>query len=89
MEKKNWALKKLLEAVEREFSWKPLKPIALKKVKKYVAGYEKPSRETLDRISLFVGFQDWDSFQKAIHGEAGGLSNYESSDSKSDIKEKK
>ena len=87
MEKKHWELRKLLEAVERELSWKPLKPIALKKVKTYLAGREKPSRETLDRISLFVGFQDWDSFQKALHGEADGLSNYEKSNDNTEKKD--
>lgn len=29
--------------------------------------HERPSREALDRLALFVGFQDWDSFQKEIH----------------------
>ncbi|MBR1621864.1 MAG: hypothetical protein IJ669_07085 [Prevotella sp.] len=80
MEKKHWELRKLLEAVERELNWKPLKPIALSKVKRYLSGHEKPSHETLDRISLFVGFQDWESFQKALHGEADGQENYEASD---------
>ena len=30
----------------------------------------KPNRKTLDRLSLLVGFQDWDSFQEALQGEA-------------------
>ena len=58
MEKKRKALKKLLEAVEKEI-------------------LKKPNKKTLDKLSLFVGYQDWESFQEAIHGEAGGLSNYE------------
>jgi hypothetical protein len=58
MEKKRKALKKLLEAVEKEI-------------------LKKPNRKTLDRLSLFVGYQDWESFQEAVHGEADGLSNYE------------
>lgn len=28
------------------------------------AFHERPSRETLDRLALFVGFQDWESFCK-------------------------
>ena len=58
MEKKRKALKKLLEAVEKEI-------------------LKRPNRKTLDRLSLFVGYQDWESFQEAVHGEADGLSNYE------------
>lgn len=80
MEKKRWELKKLLEAVERELSWKPLKPLALTKVKGYLRGTEKPKKSTLDKISLFVGFQDWDSFQEALHGEADAATNYKGSE---------
>ena len=57
MEKKRLALKKLLEAVEKEL-------------------LRKPNRKTLDRLSLLAGFQDWDSFQDAIHGDADGNTNY-------------
>ena len=49
MEKKRLALRKLLEAVEKEI-------------------LKKPNRKTLDRLSLLAGFQDWDSFQDALHG---------------------
>lgn len=52
MEKKRHALRKLLEAVEKEL-------------------LQKPNRKTLDRLSLLAGFQDWDSFQEALHGESG------------------
>lgn len=58
MEKKHFALKKLLEAVEKEL-------------------LRKPNRKTLDRLSLLAGFQDWDSFQDAIHGDADAKTNYE------------
>ena len=58
MEKKHFALKKLLEAVEKEL-------------------LKKPNRKTLDRLSLLAGFQDWDSFQEALHGDADPKSNYE------------
>ncbi|MBR1687007.1 MAG: hypothetical protein IJ710_00545 [Prevotella sp.] len=58
MEKKRKALRRLLEAVEKEI-------------------LRKPNRKTLDRLSLLAGFQDWDSFQEALHGEAGAETNYE------------
>lgn len=74
MEQKKWALKKLLEAVEKELSWKPVKPVAMSKLARYLKGIEKPKRETLDKISLFVGFQDWDSFQEALKGKDDGES---------------
>ena len=57
MEKKRKALRKLLEAVEKEI-------------------LKKPDKKTLDRLSLFVGFQDWESFQEALHGEASADENY-------------
>ena len=57
MEKKRQALRKLLEAVEKEI-------------------LKKPDRKTLDRLSLLVGFQDWDSFQEALHGDVSAEENY-------------
>lgn len=57
MEKKRLALRKLLEAVEKEI-------------------LRKPDRKTLDRLSLLVGFQDWASFQDALHGDASADENY-------------
>ena len=50
MEKKRIALRKLLEAVEKEL-------------------LHKPDRKTLDRLSLLAGFQSWEDFQNALHGE--------------------
>lgn len=46
-----------------------------RKLKKLLEAVEKellkrPSRKTLDRLSLLVGFQDWDDFQKAWDGGA-------------------
>lgn len=80
MDKKHWELRKLREAIERERNWKPVKSLALKKVIDYIHGIEKPKKETLDKLSLFVGFQDWDSFQKALHGEADASENYDDGD---------
>jgi hypothetical protein len=84
MERKHWELRKLREAIEREMSRKPAKPLALKKVLAYIHGIEKPKKETLDKLSLFVGFQDWDSFQKALHGEADASENYDDGESKAE-----
>ena len=50
MEKKRLALRKLLEAVEKEI-------------------LKKPDKKTLDRLALLAGFQSWDDFQHALHGE--------------------
>ena len=36
---------------------------------------KKPNRKTLDRLSLLAGFQDWESFQEALHGEADAKTN--------------
>ena len=47
-----------------------LKSQALKKVWGFLKGKEKPSKETLDKVALFAGFQDWESFQKALHGDS-------------------
>mgnify|MGYP007101999700 CR=1 FL=1 len=57
MEKKQHALRKLLEAVEHEL-------------------LKRPNRKTLDRLSLLAGFQDWETFQEALHGEADGSTNF-------------
>ena len=57
MEKKRKALRKLLEAVEKEL-------------------LHKPDKKALDRLSLLVGFKDWESFQDALHGDASADKNY-------------
>jgi len=69
MEKKRHALRKLLEAVEKEL-------------------LKKPNRKTLDRLSLLAGFQDWDDFQEALHGEANAQTNYELKDKKKETTQK-
>lgn len=58
MEKKQHALRKLLEAVEHEL-------------------LRKPNAKTLDRLSLLVGFQDWETFQETLNGETSGGVNFE------------
>lgn len=37
----------------------------------------KPNAKTLDRLSMLAGFQDWDSFQEALHGEADARTNFQ------------
>lgn len=76
MEKKNLELRKLLEAVEHQLTKNPFKALARTKLTGYLKGIEKPSRETLDRISLLVGFQDWEGFREALHGEDDGANSF-------------
>lgn len=76
MEKKNKELRKLLEAVEQQLVKNPFKALAKSKLTSYLKGIEKPKRETLDRISLLVGFQNWEGFREALHGEDDGQNSY-------------
>ena len=46
-----------------------LTPDSLKKLKNYFTGAEKTSRQTLDRLALFAGFQDWESLKKTFMEE--------------------
>ena len=69
MEKKLFELTKLKEAINRMPEKRLLRPLALKKVLAYLQGKEKTTKKTLDRLSLFVGFQDWESFKEAVHGD--------------------
>ena len=60
------------------------KRIALRKLLEAVEHelLRKPNRKTLDRLSLLAGFQDWDTFQEALHGEADGTTNFEAHEPK-------
>ena len=69
MEKKLFELTKLKEAINRMPEKRLLRPLALKKVLAYLQGKEKPTKKTLDRLSLFVGLRDWESFKEAVHGD--------------------
>ena len=55
----------LLKAVERKFNDNAHKPAVLKKIAAHIKSAEKPGKETLDRLSLLAGFQDWESFKAA------------------------
>ncbi len=50
---------------------------ALKKMWVYISGVEKPSKKTLDKLALLAGFQSWDDFYDALHGEDDAQVNYE------------
>ncbi len=76
MEKLHRELSKLCEAIENNVVRKPIKMLALDKLGGYLRGKEKPSRVALDRLSLLAGFQDWESFRSALHGDADGETNY-------------
>lgn len=89
MEKKHWELRKLREAIEKEVNWKPAKPLARMHIMSYLQGKEKPKKETLDKLALFVGFQDWEAFKEALHGEADASANYKESASDGSVEKKK
>lgn len=50
---------------------------ALHKVWNYVSGKEKPTKKTLNKLALFAGYQSWDDFHEALHGDDDGNLNYE------------
>jgi len=54
------------------------KHLALKKLLSAVEKelLKKPDRKTLDRLSLLAGFQNWESFQDALHGDVSADENY-------------
>lgn len=49
----------------------------LHKVWNYVSGKEKPTKETLNKLALFVGYQSWDDFHEALDGEDDGNLSYD------------
>ena len=45
-----------------------IKSLLLKVEQKLVKTvHERPSKEALDRLAIFAGFQDWESFRKEFH----------------------
>ncbi len=77
MEKMLNQLKKLEHAttqeVKKSMQWKE----AFKRLAGYVKGTEKLSPETLDRLALIMGFQNWEGLKNALHGTADGDTNFE------------
>jgi hypothetical protein len=54
-----------------------ISPAVLKKVWGNIDFLDKLSPETLDKLALFAGFQSWNDFQKALHGQNDADLNYE------------
>lgn len=72
-------LKLLTEEVEKKVG-KKIHVESLNKVWGYMSGKEKPTKETQDKLALFVGYQSWDDFREALHGEDDGELSYGISD---------
>ena len=77
MENFSGQLKKLEHAttqeVKKSMQWKE----AFKRLAGYVKGTEKLSPETLNRLALIMGFQNWEGLKNALHGTADGDTNFE------------
>ena len=77
MNRKRWALRQLLTVVEDKISRDKLNPKSFKKFWRAVSTLEKPKEGILDRLSLFAGFQDWDSFKETLYGDTDAQVNWE------------
>ena len=66
-------LKVLAEHIEKKVG----KAHVFHKMWDVLKGKEKPSRQTLDKLALLAGFQSWDDFHEALHGDDDGNLNYE------------
>ena len=53
-----------------------LSSASLRKLWKILSGKHKLSNETLNRLALFAGFQDWRGLQDALHGDVDASVNY-------------
>ena len=77
MEKMLNQLKKLEHAttqeVKKSMQWKE----EFKRLAGYIKGTEKLSPETLNRLALIMGFQNWEGLKNALHGTADGDTNFE------------
>lgn len=69
-------LKLLTEEVEKKVG-KKIHVESLNKVWGYMSGKEKPTKETLNKLALFVGYQSWDDFHEALEGEDDGNLSYD------------
>ena len=50
---------------------------SMKRVESILSGKEKPSKQTLNRLALLVGFQSWEDLRDALSGDADASINYE------------
>ena len=53
------------------------KGLSLSRIWKMLAGKGSLSAEAKDRLALLAGFQSWDDFKDALHGNADAQINYE------------
>ncbi len=82
MDRKHLALKQLLNSVDSKINKENINPKLLRKLWKYISEKEKPNKDVLDKISLLIGFQDWESFKETIYGDTDAQVNYEGDDDK-------
>ncbi|WP_281698489.1 hypothetical protein [Hallella colorans] len=54
-----------------------LNTASLRKLRDVLTGKRKLSNDTLDRLALLAGFQDWRDLRDAIHGDTDASINYE------------
>ncbi len=66
-----------------------LYPKSITKLLNYLSTKDKPSKQVLNRLALFAGFQNWHDLQETIHGDSDGLINYENIESNSCKKKNK
>ena len=50
---------------------------SMKRVESILCGKDKPSKQTLNRLALLVGFQSWEDLRDALYGDADASINYE------------
>jgi hypothetical protein len=77
MNRKRWALRQLLTVVEGKINKDKSNTKSFKKFWRAVSTLEKPKEGTLDKLSLFAGFQDWDSFKETLYGDTDAQVNWE------------
>jgi len=65
-----------------------LRPTTLKRTWAALQTKDKPSKDALDKLALFVGFQSWQDFVETLYGETDGQINYEDSSAKRNANKK-
>lgn len=77
-------MKVLVKDVEREFGKKVDLHSDVNKLfailKKHHLHIDSLSQKSKDRLALFAGFQNWNDFRDALHGDDDGQMNYLSKD---------
>jgi hypothetical protein len=70
-------LKLLAEALEKKAGTELRELSGFRKLMQRLRLGEKPSAQTLDRLALFMGFQNWTDLHEALKGNADAERNYE------------